>query len=203
MLLKIQIENGTKVWNHQQKLFEHLNFCFEFPKKYAIRGPNGSGKSTLLKILAGLTPLTQGSLILEGISKKEFYKSIVIVAPWMDIFEEYNPVEFLTFHYNFKPIKKPLNISDILEAIGLQNHVSKRIDIFSSGMKQRLKLAQALYSDVPIIFLDEPTMNLDALGVQWYLDTIKNTCKNQMVIVSSNLESELLGIDDGSLLLKI
>ena len=75
-------------------------------------------------------------------------------------------------------------------AIGLQAAANKQIRFYSSGMKQRVKLAQAIFSDVEIILLDEPCSNLDANGIELYHSLIKNYCLQRLVIVCSNDEVE-------------
>jgi ABC-type multidrug transport system ATPase subunit len=72
----------------------------------------------------------------------------------------------------------------------LENAVNKQIRNYSSGMRQRVKLAQSIFSDVPVVLLDEPCTNLDAAGIQLYHQLINEYCKNRMVIVSSNDEVE-------------
>lgn len=62
----------------------------------------------------------------------------------------------------------------------------KQIRFYSSGMKQRMKLAQAIFSDVPILLLDEPCTNLDAVGYALYHQLIENYCSEKLVIVCSN-----------------
>jgi ABC-type multidrug transport system ATPase subunit len=68
----------------------------------------------------------------------------------------------------------------------LENAVNKQIRNYSSGMKQRVKLAQSIFSDVPVVLLDEPCTNLDSTGIQLYHSLINDYCKNRMVVVSSN-----------------
>ena len=63
----------------------------------------------------------------------------------------------------------------------------KQIRQFSSGMKQRVKLVMAILSHVPMILLDEPTMNLDKSGISWYLELISQFAGNRTVIICSNL----------------
>ncbi len=74
--------------------------------------------------------------------------------------------------------------------VGLQNATNKQIRYYSSGMKQRLKLAQAFFSNTPILLLDEPTTNLDADGIALYHQLIKNYTADKLVIVSSNDKQE-------------
>lgn len=78
----------------------------------------------------------------------------------------------------------------MLTIVGLEKAVNKQIRYFSSGMKQRLKLAQAFFSNTPVLLLDEPTTNLDADGTALYRNLISNYTTNKLVIVSSNVKEE-------------
>lgn len=96
--------------------------------------------------------------------------------------------EILSFHRSFKL----LNVSNerALELIQLSADADKQVRYYSSGMKQRLKLALAFFSNTPVLFLDEPTTNLDAEGVALYHELITNFTKDKLVIVSSNNSQE-------------
>jgi len=72
----------------------------------------------------------------------------------------------------------------------MHNNKNKLIKYFSSGMKQRLKLALAFCADTPILMLDEPTSNLDKQGVEWYLSLVEQFAKNRLTIICSNQEHE-------------
>ncbi len=94
--------------------------------------------------------------------------------------------EFFRFHSAFKPLMPDHSIPEILERVGLQEAAEKQIRYYSSGMKQRIKLAQAFFSDTPVVLLDEPTTNLDASGIAFYHELISEYCSERLVIVSSN-----------------
>ena len=94
--------------------------------------------------------------------------------------------EFLDFHHGFKPFLTGITTDSIITTIGLEKAVNKQIRYYSSGMKQRVKLAQCIFSDTDIVLLDEPCTNLDAEGIQLYNQLIADYCKKRMVIVSSN-----------------
>jgi ABC-type multidrug transport system ATPase subunit len=96
----------------------------------------------------------------------------------------------LTFHSGFKPFLSSITSEEIISILGLENAVNKQIRNYSSGMKQRVKLAQSIFSDVPVVLLDEPCTNLDSAGIQLYHSLINEYCKNRMVVVSSNDEVE-------------
>lgn len=116
------------------------------------------------------------------------YKTISFAAPYLELIEEMTATEFLTFHSKFKPLMA--GISGILEETGLINAASKQIRYFSSGMKQRLKLAQAFYSETPVLLLDEPTTNLDPEGITLYHSLINKYGTGKLVIISSNDQHE-------------
>jgi ABC-type multidrug transport system ATPase subunit len=92
----------------------------------------------------------------------------------------------IEFHFKFKKPLNQIQPKELIEVLYLNQHSSKPISQFSSGMKQRLKLGIALFSDVPVILLDEPTSNLDRKGIAWYLDLINNFQKDRILIVCSN-----------------
>mgnify|MGYP003543111389 CR=1 FL=1 len=185
-------------------IFRHFNYTFESGQSYAITGPNGSGKSTLLQALsAGLMinegniqySLPAGALAKEGInniqcSTEYIYQHISICAPYLEVVEEMTLTEFLNFHNGFKPFLAGIATESIITNIGLEKAVNKQIRYYSSGMKQRVKLAQCIFSDTTIVLLDEPCTNLDAAGIELYHSLINNYCKDRLVVVSSNDEVE-------------
>jgi ABC-type multidrug transport system ATPase subunit len=111
---------------------------------------------------------------------------IAIAAHYFELIEEMTAKEFLLFHNNFKNYINTISVEDILNEAGLANAANKQIRFFSSGMKQRLKLAQAIFSDVPVVLLDEPCTNLDVPGFDLYYEWIEKYCSNRLVIISSN-----------------
>lgn len=189
----IILEAAGKKFNREW-IFRNLSFQFEFGKSYAITGPNGSGKSTLLQCIAGAIHLSEGSLHYQSITAEsssrladeDFYKQVSIAAPYLELIEEMTALEFLSFHQHFKPFLPGIEITEILTAVSLHNAANKQIRYYSSGMKQRLKLAQAFYSDVPVILLDEPCSNLDRAGYELYKNLCSGPGKNRLTLVGSN-----------------
>src|ERR1700743_3113466 len=170
-LMKITLTDAGKRFNRDW-IFRHLRYEFLPRQHYAITGPNGSGKSTLLQVIAGAIAISEGSVAYSGCSPDQAYRHLSLSAPYLDLVEEMTAMEFLQFHSAFKPFLPSLSISAILEAVGLGNAADKQIRFFSSGMKQRLKLAQAIFSDTTVVLLDEPCTNLDAEGMAVYRDLI-------------------------------
>jgi ABC-type multidrug transport system ATPase subunit len=118
------------------------------------------------------------------------YKQLSICAPYLELIEEMTPTEFLSYHASFKPFIKGWNATSIIEEIGLAKAKQKQIRYFSSGMKQRVKLAQAFFSDTPVLLLDEPCTNLDQQGIDLYKQLISSLCSNRLVMISSNDATE-------------
>jgi len=151
-------------------------------------GPNGSGKSTLLQVIAGAITHSEGSidynLLQQKIDFQKAYLHISIATPYLELIEEMTAFEFLNFHQHFKPLSTEIN--SILEEVGLTNATHKQIRYYSSGMKQRLKLAQAFFSKTEVLLLDEPCTNLDTTGIKLYQSLIEKYSQNRLVIVSSN-----------------
>ena len=190
VLGKISLQDSGKRFNREW-IFRHCNSVFETGKHYAITGPNGSGKSTLLQAIAGSLQTSQGAVQWLDtnqsiIELEQAYQYLGIAAPYLELIEEMTAKEFLSFHAQFKPLISSVSIDEILAIIGLEKATNKQIRYFSSGMKQRIKLAQAIFSNTPVLLLDEPCTNLDTTGYALYHELIKNYCSNKLIIVSSN-----------------
>jgi ABC-type multidrug transport system ATPase subunit len=195
----ITLHNVGKRFN-KEWIFRKFNYHFQLGKSYAITGSNGSGKSTLLQIIAGSLMHNEGNIEFNNnhqiILQEQHYKHIAFASPYLELIEEMTATEMLTFHQKFKPFVSNKSTIQILEMVSLQNAAQKEIRNFSSGMKQRLKLAQAFFSDVPVLLLDEPTTNLDAEGIALYQSLINNYTKNKLVIVCSNDKQEYSFCDE-------
>lgn len=197
--MTISLTNTGKRFNRDW-IFRHLNFQFVQGTAYAITGPNGSGKSTLLQVIAGALSPSEGNIQYEAksgqlppgnrIDSDTIYLHLSVAAPYLDLIEEMTLQEFLHFHRQFKPLLPSVTIPEIIALTGLEKATHKQIRYFSSGMKQRVKLAQAVFSDVPVLLLDEPCTNLDGEGVVLYHQLISAYCRNRLIIVSSNDETE-------------
>lgn len=187
--MQIQLEQTGKKYNREW-IFRGLSHTFMAGKKYAITGPNGSGKSTLLQTIAGSTALSEGSILYsvagKDLAPENAFTQLSICAPYLTLIEEMTALEFLAFHESFKSFMPGITPDIILETIGLTDAANKQIRYYSSGMKQRMKLAQAIFSDVPVLFLDEPCTNLDETGYALYQSLIQNYASNKLIIVSSN-----------------
>ncbi|MBZ4188771.1 ATP-binding cassette domain-containing protein [Niabella sp. 3A5MI-3] len=190
--MTIALNKAGKRFNRDW-IFRNLSFRFESGNSYAIIGSNGSGKSTLLQVLSGTMHVNEGSCTWadrQPVPTEKVYRQIAYCAPYLEVIEEMTLLEFLEFHGKFKPFIAGMTARKIIEELGLQAAAHKRIQLFSSGMKQRAKLAQCIYSDTPVVLLDEPCTNLDQQGIELYYTLIEKYCTNRLVIVGSNDEVE-------------
>ncbi|WKN32781.1 ABC transporter ATP-binding protein [Porifericola rhodea] len=187
--MQIKVSNLGKKFQREW-VFRHIDTTFRQGESYVLIGPNGSGKSTLMLMLSGLLPPSEGNIqYFEGeqkVSEEHFYRYQSIVAPYEELIEEFTLQELLDFHFAFKTPRHNKTSSDIIKALYLERARHKYIKQFSSGMKQRLKLGLAFYSEGKILFLDEPCSNLDAQGIQWYQQEVKKVLPECIVIVGSN-----------------
>jgi len=185
----IKLSNLAKRFQHQW-IFRNLDLELENEHSYAITGPNGSGKTTLLQVIAGIQPATKGTIQYHSsagpVDADDFYRFLSFVAPYLELIEEFTLREFLNFHFDFKSLRDPYTIDHIIADMGLSDSHEKRLKSFSSGMRQRVKLALSFYSDASVLLLDEPTANLDKNGINWYLEQMDGIKTDRLVLIASN-----------------
>jgi ABC-type multidrug transport system ATPase subunit len=185
--MRITLIDAGKRFNRDW-IFRHLHYEFIEGHTYAITGPNGSGKSTLLQVIGGAVGISEGKTLYRDpeVTAEQVFKQIAIAAPYLELVEEMTATEFLQFHQSFKPFLSSCTIPDILAQVGLKDAAHKQIRYYSSGMRQRARLAQAIFSDTPVVLLDEPCTNLDGQGIALYRQLVSEYCRGRLVIVSSN-----------------
>ena len=187
---KIELQQIGKRFG-QQWLFKNFDATFVQGKSYAITGNNGSGKSTLLQLMYGYQSPTKGNIkaLFDNqleCPKAKIHQYSAFVSPFLDLPDELTLSELLQFHFSFKPKTNEISIEEMIASLWLTESEHKKIKHFSSGMKQRVKLALAFYADVNVLFLDEPTSNLDAKGIAWYKETLQSLRANKLVLIASN-----------------
>jgi len=191
--LTITLENAGRRFNRDW-IFKRIDYTFAPGNSYAVLGPNGSGKSTLLQLLNGsLSPSAGKVNFFQNdtlIDAEDVYKHVSLAAPYLELIEDFSLTEVINFHFKFKPYIAGMDKPRLIELLGMQSSKNKLVKYFSSGMKQRLKLALAFCSDTAMLMLDEPTSNLDTQGIDWYLKLVENYAGNRLIIVGSNQEQE-------------
>jgi len=191
--MNIILDKAGKKFNTEW-IFRDVSRTFEQGSATAILGKNGSGKSTLLQVIAGSLHATSGTVKYlhesREISPAGIFQFLSIVAPYQELIEEFTLYEMLRFHFSFKQPVQGYTISKLQEMLGFRNISQKPIKLFSSGMKQRVKIILALLSNTHLLLLDEPTSNLDQAGIDWYLNMVNQFRKDRVLIVCSNLQQQ-------------
>ncbi|MDZ4711984.1 MAG: ABC transporter ATP-binding protein [bacterium] len=177
-------------------VFKNLSFRISTSESLSITGKNGSGKSTLIKILANLIHSTKGKIsILENGSdipdEKRFYRT-GLISPYLNLYDELTGYENLAFFYELKSRNKDLEeqVGLVLERTGLHEKRNELVKNYSSGMKQKLKIAFAIMTQPEILLMDEPRTNLDKQGIE-LIQKISDEQKNKgILIVATNEDSD-------------
>lgn len=169
-------------------IFRHVDVEARPDQHLAILGPNGSGKSTLLQVILGSQIPTEGRVTYNG---ADYDPDLMVgrfsmASPYLELIEEFTLTELTEFHHEVLPFRGGLLPQDVVQATGLIHAKDKFIRHFSSGMKQRVRLALALLSDTPVVLLDEPTSNLDRSAVEWYTHLVRANMEGRTLIVASN-----------------
>ncbi len=175
-----------------QWVFKDLNAQINDGETIAIIGPNGSGKSTLIKIISAALSPSRGEVkyLLGGEPKEseQVFNYISYAAPYLELLEEYSLSEMIDFQLNFKALRADLTKEEVQSWLNFDPN--KPIKDYSSGMKQRLKLALAVSADSDLLLLDEPTSNLDSQGMAWYKELIEKYTSDRTVLIGSNQPEE-------------
>ena len=191
--MNITLQNIGRRFNREW-IFRGVEYTFKSGESYAILGSNGSGKSTLLQVLNGSLSPSAGVLSYEKdgkeIAVEDVFQYLSLAAPYLELIEEFTLAEMIDLHFKFKSYKAGMDNKAAIDLLAMDANKNKLIRYFSSGMKQRLKLALAFCSDTPILMLDEPTSNLDAQGVDWYLGLVEKFALNRLTIICSNQPHE-------------
>lgn len=190
--MDIILKNAGKKF-YGEWIFRKLNISFQSGERVVILGPNGSGKSTLLQLLSGSIAPTEGEAIysIQGVNidPEDAYKELSISAPYLELIEEFTLSEIIDLHFRFKKISSTVRGS-VLAETGLPEKKKSIYKYFSSGMKQRVKLALAFCSETSVLVLDEPCSNLDQSGIDWYSMMVEHHGKGRLILVASNTLKE-------------
>lgn len=191
--MNIDLQDAGRRFN-QEWIFRNFTYQFSSAGNYAVLGPNGSGKSTLLSVILGSLAPSEGSIAYANadgeVPVDKIYQQISFAAPYLDLVEEFTLQETIEFHFKFKTYYPGMDANSLLNLLGLVKAQDKALKYFSSGMKQRTKLALACCTNTPLLLLDEPTSNLDKQGMEWYHELISNFTADKLVLVGSNQENE-------------
>ena len=169
-----------------------VNFEVGQGEIFGFLGPSGAGKSTLQKILIGLLKNYKGSVQVFGkevrAQKDDYYERIGIDFEFPSFYDKLTAEENLKFFASLYQ-KKPRNIDQLLEQIGLLRDKDKKVSGYSKGMKSRLNFVKALLHDPELLFLDEPTSGLDPSNSRIMKDMILEEKKagKSIIITTHNM----------------
>lgn len=193
----IRTENLTKVYNGKTAV-DGLNLEVGEGEIFGFLGPNGAGKSTTILMLTGMIEPTDGRCLVDGIEVAKNplkVKEIIGYLPedvgfYGNMTAEQNLDYFARF-YGMDAKGRRERIAELLKLVHLDG-VTQKAGEYSRGMKQRLGLAQALINDPKVLFLDEPTANLDPEGVREYRELVEHLAgEGKTIFVSSHILSEV------------
>lgn len=197
--IRLKCEDITKRYNGKL-IFKGVNAELGKNSSLVITGKNGSGKSTLLKVISHLIRPDKGKITLEingsKIADDKFYNQIGLFAPYLNLYDELTAAENLDFFYDLKienKSDKKEKINSLLDKVGLYNRKNDLIRNYSSGMKQRLKLAYSVMNSPALLLMDEPRTNLDEQGISVVYEFAEEQKKKGILILATN-EKEDTGI---------
>jgi heme exporter protein A len=157
-----------------------------------VAGPNGAGKSTLLNVLAGVLRASRGEVSYHGatgpLPRARWFEVLGMASPDMSVYEELSALENLEFFARLRGLHvASAALAGLLEGLGLAPREQRRaVQTYSSGMKQRVKLAQAILHEPPVLYLDEPSSNLDEAGHEAVAALVRRFRERSAVAVATN-----------------
>ena len=194
----LKVENVTKIYG-KKTVLDNVSFSIKEGEIVGLVGPNGAGKTTVMKIITGLTPKYEGNVyignenIKNKLKNKTKTKNVGCIIETPGFYPSLTGEENLKFFAELSGLEDLSEIEEIVESLGLQNAMKKKVGSYSLGMRQRLGIAQAVLTYPPLLILDEPTNGLDPNIIPEIRKFIINIAKNKKVavLISSHILSEL------------
>lgn len=200
--------NNLKKSYDQTSILNGISLSIETGEIVSILGPSGSGKTTLLNCILGITEIDSGSVVFNGqdvtgVSMEE--RGFNIVFQDYALFPNLNAYENITYGLKNKPgISTQQEVNELIELLGLSQHLNKHIDQLSGGQKQRVALARTMVMKPKILLLDEPLSALDGVIKESIKEKIKTIAKefHLTTIIVTHDPEEALTLSDRVLIMK-
>ncbi|MCJ7812859.1 ABC transporter ATP-binding protein, partial [bacterium] len=199
--MKIAVQNLSK-WYGQVIGVNALSFSIH-PGVTGFLGPNGAGKTTLIRLLTGQLKPSKGKVTIDEKNVWNAHRVMKVVGycPEMDAFWNYLTgrefVHAMVRLHGFSESEAREKTERALKTVNMEEAQNKRIGGYSKGMRQRIKIAQAIAHDPEILFLDEPLNGMDPLGRRATIDLVKQFGREgKLVVVSSHILHEVEAMTD-------
>ena len=200
--------NNLKKSYDQTSILNGISLSIETGEIVSILGPSGSGKTTLLNCILGITDIDSGSVVFNGqdvtgVSMEK--RGFNIVFQDYALFPNLNAYENITYGLKNKPgISTQQEVNELIELLGLSQHLNKHIDQLSGGQKQRVALARTMVMKPKILLLDEPLSALDGVIKESIKEKIKTIAKefHLTTIIVTHYPEEALTLSDRVLIMK-
>lgn len=194
----LELENVHKSYGKHQVL-KGVNLSVDKGEIFGLLGPNGAGKTTLFQTVLGMLRHDKGSIKINDRPNnigKEIKKEVGYLPSDVNFYEDMDSVENLKFFAELAETDP--DIEQLLELVGLQDDKHRNVGEYSTGMKKRLGVAQALVKDPEIAIFDEPTTGLDPEGKNKFRHHIEkiNEEKDMTIIISSHITTEISSLCD-------
>ncbi len=197
----LNVQNLSKTYG-KKTVVNNISFSVYAGQIFGFVGPNGAGKSTTIRMITGLTPITSGSVQIDGYSVNRNFKTAIsrvgAVVEMPQLYSYLSGMKNLKLYAGFYGETAEKRINDIVKLVGMENRINDKVGTYSLGMKQRLGIAQALLNKPKLLILDEPTNGLDPNGIVEIRNILKALAEkeNMAIIISSHNLAELEHICD-------
>ena len=194
----VEVRGVTKVFKDKEKgqirALDNVSFTVKSGEIFGLLGPNGAGKTTALRILSTLMEPGEGDVLVRGYNTRtdsqKVRENLGFLTAEMNLYDYFSVREILTFFGQINGMKKDEikdRTEEILKELELEEYADRRVDNFSTGMKQKVSIARALLPDPPIVIFDEPINGLDLMAARTVTNLIKKLkAAGKSVIVSTH-----------------
>lgn len=195
-MFRLEVRDAGKRF-YQRWLFRNISLQLAAGERLAITGTNGSGKSTLLRMLAGQLSPSEGDVFFavdgQRVGSEAMYRHLSWAGPQIEPYAELSLAEHLKLHFRLRKPHTNLGakpVDAVIELLALGEHAHKPLQVYSSGMLQRVKVGTALFTESDLLLLDEPTSNMDTLNADRMLGLIAEWTGERAYVLASNLDRE-------------
>lgn len=201
-MICLKVENLSKVYGSHHVVHD-ISFELQEHSSTALIGPNGAGKTTTLSMLTGLLKQTSGTIEMPGVT--DIRKEIGFLPQYPQFFSWMTALEFVEMSAKLSgvPAKEAkLKAQKMLEFVGLESALKKKIGAFSGGMRQRLGIAQAIVHSPKLVLLDEPVSALDPTGRRDMMNLVKELQETTTILYSTHILNDAEQMTDQVLFLR-